>query len=95
MSRLTFDSTSNHVPIWSPDGQRIAFSSNQHGTPENIYWTRSDGAGESERLTTSENYQSPGFSPDGKLMIYRELTRRRDGTSGRSLSRVQETRLPF
>ena len=69
-SRLTFDGAANFNPIWSPDGRWIAFSSNQHGEPRNIYWTRSDGAGQRERLTTSENRQVPSsFSPDGKLMI--------------------------
>jgi len=74
MSRLTFDGTVNFAPIWSPDGQRIAFSSNQDGV-NSVYWARSDGGGELERLTTGEKLTQPAsFSPDGKLMIYRELS---------------------
>ncbi len=73
MSRLTFQGNSNDSPTWTPDGQRIAFSSDRDGGAPNIYWKRADGAGAAERLTTSKNRQSPwSFSPDGKRLAFHE-----------------------
>jgi len=73
MSRLTFQGNSNDRPIWTPDGQRIAFRSNREASASNIYWKRADGAGAAERLTTSNNNQSPSsFSPDGKRLAFNE-----------------------
>ena len=73
MSRLTFQGNSNHAPAWTPDGQRIAFSSDRDGGAPNTYWKRADSAGEAERLTTSNNNQSPwSFSPDGKRLAFHD-----------------------
>ncbi|MCH6554813.1 MAG: PD40 domain-containing protein [Acidobacteria bacterium] len=73
MSRLTFQGNSNDSPTWTPDGQRIAFSSDRDGGAVNIYWKRADGAGAAERLTTSKNPQYPwSFSPDGKRLAFNE-----------------------
>src|SRR5207248_806258 len=39
----------------------------------NLYWVRSDGEGETIRLTRSQNIQFPySFSPDGKRLVFRE-----------------------
>ena len=71
-SRLTFQGDGNKDPDWTPDGKRIAFASDRDGVL-NLYWKRSDGAGEAERLTTSKNQQRvPSFSPDGKLLAFME-----------------------
>ena len=73
MSRLTFQGNSNDAPAWTPDGQRIAFSSDRDGGAVNIYWKRADGAGAAERLTTSKNPQYPSsFSPAGKRLAFHE-----------------------
>jgi len=37
----------------------------------NLFWQPADGSGEAERLTTSENWQSPtSWSPDGKTLVF-------------------------
>ena len=48
-------------PFWTPDGKRIAFSSNKEG-PQNIYWQLADGSGGLERLTTGSTpkFRCPG-----------------------------------
>ncbi|MDA2925579.1 hypothetical protein MYX65_13185, partial [Acidobacteria bacterium AH-259-L09] len=38
MTRLTFDSAPDLIPIWSPDGQRVAFSSSRDGGQFNLFW---------------------------------------------------------
>ena len=65
--QLTFEG-SNSRPVWSPDGERIAFNSDRDGGRSNLYWMAADGSGEVERLTTSDQTQSPSsWSRDGFL----------------------------
>jgi serine/threonine-protein kinase len=60
LSRLTFDPGVDRGPLWSPDGQRIAFSSTRADqATANLYWQRADGTGDAERLTESKNQQVP------------------------------------
>ncbi len=60
-------------PVWTPDGKRIAFCSDQNGPP-NIYWQLADGSGGPERLTTSESSNVPiSISPDGQTLAFHEL----------------------
>jgi Tol biopolymer transport system component len=61
------------VPVWTPDGKRLAFTSNKDG-PQNIYWQMADGSSETERLTSSEYPNFPmSFSRDGQLLSYGEI----------------------
>jgi Tol biopolymer transport system component len=72
MSRFTFDATQdNSMPIWSPDGARIVFSSLRDGK-WGIYQKDASGSGKDELL-----YESPGtekapmaWSPDGKYIVF-------------------------
>ncbi len=74
MTRLTFTTGSDSFPVWSPDGQHIAFGSTRDGGLVNLYWMRADGAGEAVRLTESKNAQAPSsFSPDGKHLAFSEF----------------------
>ena len=75
-SRLTVDPGVDADPVWTPDGQRIAFGSlraNQSGGPYGIYWLRADQSGEPQRLTESQNIQRPrSWHPTGKFLAFQE-----------------------
>jgi serine/threonine-protein kinase len=69
--RLTFGGR-NRFPVWSTDGQRIAFQSDREGDA-GIFWQRADG-GIVERLTKAETgtVQVPeSFSPRDERLVYR------------------------
>ncbi len=76
LTRLTFASGGERVPIWTPDGKRVVFSSERDGSP-NLYWKAADGTGAVERLTESENALYPyAFTPDGSQLVFLELGER-------------------
>ncbi len=71
-TRLTFDEANDDEPVWSPDGQFLAFMSNRDGAT-NIYRTRADGSGTVERLTESDRGQwLYSWSADGRFLVYGE-----------------------
>ena len=81
LTRLTFEGNGNLGPVWTPDGKRIAFTSNKEG-PFNLFWQLADGSGGLERLTTSEYLHAPmSWSPDGRLLAFIEL----NPTTGRDI----------
>jgi serine/threonine-protein kinase len=75
MTRLTFTPGFDLLPVWSPDGQHIAFqSSRRTGSQGDLYWTRTDGAGEDVPLTESKNALAPiSFSPDGRWLAFEQF----------------------
>ncbi len=74
MSRLTFDQGDDSEPVWTPDGQRIVFTSTRAGAgASNLYWQRADGSGEVQRLTESPNRQFPGsWDRGGRFLSFSE-----------------------
>jgi eukaryotic-like serine/threonine-protein kinase len=75
MRRLTFGGK-NRFPIWSADGQRIAFQSDREGDL-GIFWQRADGIGAAERLTKPDQGTShvpESWSHDSKRFLF-ELTK--------------------
>jgi Tol biopolymer transport system component len=69
-SRLSSLPGTNRWPVWSPDGQNIVFQS-QGSTAPGLYWIRSDGSSEAQRLTEGKLQEVPySFSPDGKRLAF-------------------------
>ena len=71
LTQLTYEAA-NRAPIWSPDGERVIFSSNRHGAL-NLFAAPASANGPAERLTTSEALQVPGsWSPDATTLAFME-----------------------
>jgi eukaryotic-like serine/threonine-protein kinase len=69
-TRVTFDAGRDMFPIWSPDGEYLAFDSNRKG-PRYFYQKRSDVAGaEIPLLESPEDKVLNDWSPDGRFLLY-------------------------
>lgn len=70
--RLTNNAFDDLQPAWSPDGSKIAFSSNRDGNYD-IYTMNADGSEVTQITFTPDGYNyDPKWSPDGtKLLIQR------------------------
>jgi serine/threonine-protein kinase len=61
-------------PIWSFDGQHVAYRAAREGT-RNIFWKAADGSSAEERLTTGEDVQTPSsWTPDGSVMLLDDVS---------------------
>lgn len=66
---LTLSDAYDYMPIWSPDGSKIAFASNRYGNLD--IFVMSAAGGEAIRLTYHSTNDIPcDFTPDGKSIIY-------------------------
>ena len=71
LTQLTFDSGAK-FPVWSPDGQRVAFSSSKTGAL-NLFMIDIARPGTSERLTSSDNLHVAGsWASDGRTLAFVE-----------------------
>ena len=66
-SRMFPPLENNIPPVWSPDGAREAFESDQEGQP-GIYAINSDGSG--LRRLTDRPGEGPTWSPDGSRIAF-------------------------
>ncbi len=72
LTRLTFAAAGDRDPVWTSDGQRVAFSSGR-GQGTNIYWRAADGTGTVEALVEDTSFQWPfAASPDGRHLVFGE-----------------------
>lgn len=68
--RLTVTGHAN-LPLWSPDGKHLVLELIEKGLA--LFWARSDGSGEPQRILDSRNNVAPwSFSPDGRRLAYFE-----------------------
>jgi eukaryotic-like serine/threonine-protein kinase len=60
----------NLSPLWTPDGRRIAYTSNASA---DIYWRTADAGAPAERLLQRDGPQyASSWSSDGKLLVFHE-----------------------
>jgi Tol biopolymer transport system component len=79
MTRLTFDAFQDVMPVWSPDGRRLAFGSIRETGNSQVFVRETSGAGGEVRLSQGSALQTPlDWSRDGRYLLIRE---RGTGTS--------------
>jgi serine/threonine-protein kinase len=79
-SRLTFE-WNNLSPVWTPDGQHIAYTQGRAGTG-NLFLLAADGGGKPEPLLANPFHKiAASFSPDGKVLAFEQT----DPESGKDL----------
>jgi serine/threonine-protein kinase len=70
LRQLTIDPSTNRVPEWTRDGQRIVFTSNRGGA-DNLWWQAANGTCAAEPLITRSGVQlASGTTPDGDLVLF-------------------------
>ena len=75
--RLTENAADDNYPQYSPDGERIAFTSQENGGLRQVWIMNADGS-QPEQLT-SEGGSHPSWSPDGTRIVFlRENWREHD-----------------
>ncbi|WP_436517140.1 TolB family protein [Ekhidna sp. To15] len=71
--KITSLGNANWAPFFTPDGDKILFSSNhasERGFPFNLFMVNLDGS-ELEQVTFDDTFDSfPMFSPDGKYLVW-------------------------
>jgi len=60
------------MPDFSPDGRRIAFTSNRDQQGE-VYVMNADGSGQKRLTRRAGDDWAPDFSPDGKRLSFTQL----------------------
>src|SRR5262249_41375839 len=74
LSRVTSSSAQESQPTWSPDGLRLAYTSDATGHPQ-IWMTAADGTGSPVQLTTNDASDShPVWSADGREIYFARST---------------------
>ncbi len=78
-SRLTTDPADDVMPVWSPSGDRIVFSSNRQGVPDLYQKSLVKGGSEELLLSTAEPKYPTDWSADGRLVLFNSQDSKRSG----------------
>jgi Tol biopolymer transport system component len=91
-NRFTFDASAEFDGVWSPDGDRIIFSSNRAGTAFELFEKAASGGGEERPLGVKAEFPL-SWSPDGRFLLFAQT----DATTGADLWALPLTgeRKPF
>lgn len=72
-SKITGDAAEETSPVWSPNGDGIAFASRRAESRFEINWRRADGTGDVQRLTDGQFRLTPrSWHPTGKFLLLTE-----------------------
>ena len=72
--RLTATKAAETSPVWSPDSQRIAFTTRRDGDEVPQVYVLDLRGGEAMRITSlSTGASHPEFSPDGKQLLFESM----------------------
>jgi serine/threonine-protein kinase len=70
LTKLTSPNGSSQSPTWTADGKQIVYRATRSGS-RNLFERTADASREEERLSSSDNLQTPGsFSADGKAFVF-------------------------
>jgi len=69
-SRFTSDDADDVFPVWSPDGDRIVFTSNRKGTPDLYQKSATTGGSEEPLLATAQNKLGTDWSRAGRFLLF-------------------------
>ena len=72
LTRLTTDPAIDALGLWTPDGERVVFTSQRQGSL-GLFWIAADGNGEVEHLLTSDAAEAlrlSGWTPDGSSLVF-------------------------
>jgi eukaryotic-like serine/threonine-protein kinase len=74
LAKRTFEGTSS-LPVWTPEGARLTYTSARADGTSNVYWRAADGSGPEERLTTdkSRTQWANSWSGDGRVLTLEEV----------------------
>jgi Tol biopolymer transport system component len=70
LTQLTGSEGQEDDPAWSPDGTKIAFSSDRDGGKFFIYVMNADGSGVERLGTGTTTEHDPTWSPDGRFIAF-------------------------
>jgi len=70
LRRLTRNAVPDGHPVWSPDGQTIAFLRRRDGPAWSIYVMNTDGSNQRKLTSTPRRQGEPTWSPDGQNLAF-------------------------